>query len=127
MSIIAPTAFAWMADVAPLPSWLQDSAWYMMSRGPVWDDKSMMPGPLSHLTVMESVYCALIFISCAILSEIILRFCWKNWTLFAFIWTAFYFLGGLRFMPWKTPFQKALSSGIFVGTTIAMVEWFLRL
>lgn len=34
-----------------------------------------------------------------------------------------YFLGSLRFLPWKTPLRKAFSIGIGVGMLITLVFW----
>ena len=93
------------------------------------EQQTMMPNlSSSYLTTTQFVYCALIFSLSAMLSGLTLRYAWqRHWMLFAFFWTVMYFIGGVRFMPWRTPFRKAFSIGIFVGTAIPALEWYLWL
>jgi ABC-type Mn2+/Zn2+ transport system permease subunit len=65
----------------------------------------------------------------AVISAAAMGVLWKEQPFFAFAAVAFYFMGGIRFVPWKTPIRKAIAIGIFAGILVssAMFYWgFLR-
>jgi hypothetical protein len=63
----------------------------------------------------------------ALLLTLLLNYFWVNWTFAAFAVSAFYFSGVFSLTPWKKPWHKALSGGIFLGQTIALVFWIVNL
>src|SRR5262245_61455101 len=80
-----------------------------------------------HLTAAQFACCVLIFGASAMLSGVPLRYAWNgDWMPIAFFWTLIYSIGVVRLMPWGTPYQKALSIGIFAGTAIPVIEWAIR-
>ena len=60
---------------------------------------------------------ALIFLAVSIVSASGVVMYLKSSLLYGFIFLAFYFSGGVRFMPWRSRIAKSFSSGIFVGTS----------
>jgi hypothetical protein len=69
---------------------------------------------------------AVFFITAAVVAAV-LMIAWRDWTVFAGIWAAMYFMGGVRWFPWGTPIRKAFSIGVFVGTSLPTIEWIYRL
>jgi len=43
----------------------------------------------------------------------------RDWGFFVLVFVGVYAIGGIRFMPWKTPLSKAFSTGVF----IAILGW----
>jgi hypothetical protein len=50
---------------------------------------------------------------------------WKEQPFIAGVALMFYIVGGVRFIPWKTPVRRAIAIGIFFGIVIssAMFYW----
>lgn len=65
----------------------------------------------------------LVFVCTAIPVGLLLRVGWRDWTLFAGIWAAMYFMGGIAWFPRSTPAGKAFSYGVLVGTVLPALEW----
>ncbi|MDN4985032.1 hypothetical protein QY049_17640 [Bradyrhizobium sp. WYCCWR 13022] len=78
-------------------------------------------------SVRQMAICGLVFVCTAISVGLLLRVGWRDWTLFAGLWAAMYFMGGMRWFPWGTPFRKAFSAGVFVGTVLPALEWAAKL
>lgn len=83
----------------------------------------MPPGARERQSVSQLAICALVFLGTAIPIALLMRVGWQDWTLFAGVWAAMYFMGGMRWFPWSTPLRKAFSVGVFVGTALPTIEW----
>jgi hypothetical protein len=61
----------------------------------------------------------------AVISTAALGLPWKEQPFFAAAAVALYVMGGVRFVPWKTPIRKAIAIGIFVGivASSALFYW----
>jgi len=61
----------------------------------------------------------------AIISTAAMGLLWKEQPFFAAAAVALYIMGGVRFVPWKSPIRKAIAIGIFVGivASSAMFYW----
>ncbi|OAF13326.1 hypothetical protein AYJ54_44120 [Bradyrhizobium centrolobii] len=81
------------------------------------------PADGEQQSIGQLAICALVFLCTAIPIALLLRAGWRDWTLFAGVWTAMYFMGGARWFPWSTPLRKAISIGVFVGTALPTIEW----
>jgi hypothetical protein len=51
----------------------------------------------------------------------------RDWGFFVFVMVAFYAMGAVRWMPWRTPLRKAFSTGVFVAVAIVTVILCLEL
>src|SRR5262245_36870756 len=61
----------------------------------------------------------------AIIATAAMGLLWREQPFFALAAVALYAMGGVRFVPWKTPIRKAIAIGIFVGISVssAMFYW----
>ena len=83
----------------------------------------MMSSSYERPTIRQLIFSPLVFLASAIPTGLLLRIGWRDWTLFAVIWTAMYFMGAIGWLPWGTPVRKAFSYGILVGTALPALEW----
>jgi hypothetical protein len=67
------------------------------------------------------------FLVSAALLAMAMGIAWRDWTVFALVWTGLYFMGGVRWFPWGTPIRKAVSIGVFAGTSLPTIEWLYKL
>jgi hypothetical protein len=74
-------------------------------------------------SVGQVAVCGLVFLCTAIPVGLLLRVGWRDWTLFAGLWAAMYFICGIGWFPRRTPVQKAFSYGLLVGTVLPALEW----
>jgi hypothetical protein len=74
-------------------------------------------------SVGQIAICGLVFVGTAIPVGLLFRVGWRDWTLFAGVWVAIYFMGGVSWFPWGTPLRKAFSMGVFVGMVLPAFEW----
>ena len=51
------------------------------------------------------------------------KFLWAHWTLYALFFSTLYFFCAFTFLPWKTSLQKAISIGIFLGMSAALLDF----
>jgi hypothetical protein len=63
----------------------------------------------------------------AVMTAAALTYTWFEWTFFALIVTAFYFMGMAALMPWRTPLRKAVTIGISAGMAFAAIVFWLGL
>jgi hypothetical protein len=68
-----------------------------------------------------------VFLVSAAVLAVIMEIAWRDWTLFALVWTALYFMGVVSWFPWGTPIRKAFSIGVFAGTSLPTMEWVYKL
>ena len=61
---------------------------------------------------------ALIAVASWAVSTAIMIYLWEEWPIFAFLFSAIYFMGVVSYFPWKTMNRKAISIGIFFGILI---------
>ena len=66
---------------------------------------------------------ALLSVSVSIVVAFIVTNFWHEWTVPVFGAIGLYIIGGIRFMPWKTPISKAISIGVFIGLVGPTVVW----
>ena len=60
----------------------------------------------------------------AFISAAVIGLLWKEQPFLAAVAVAFYIMGGVKFVPWKTPIRKAISIGIFVGIVISIAMFY---
>lgn len=61
-----------------------------------------------------------------LISLVLAYWLWHQWMLFAIFVFGIYFIGGFRFLPLNTNSQKAFSVGIFLGSSIGTLSYFLK-
>ena len=74
-------------------------------------------------SVGQIAVCGLVVLCTAIPVGLLLRVGWRDWTLFAGLWSVMYFMGGIGWFSRGTPVQKAFSYGLLVGTVLSALEW----
>jgi hypothetical protein len=72
----------------------------------------------------EILCLALIFLVVSIVSASGLVIYLKSNLLYGFILLAFYFSGGVRFMPWRSRIAKSFSLGVFVGASFGAAIYY---
>jgi hypothetical protein len=66
-------------------------------------------------------------IAITLIAGSVFHFLWSSWTFVALAVSALYFFGLFSLTPWRKPWQKAISVGLFLGQAIALIIWLTHL
>lgn len=77
-------------------------------------------------TLRQHAFAALLGVVTALASGFGMFYLWDEWTILALVAATFYFIGGLRFMPWETRLRKVFSTAVFIGLSVATIVWLKR-
>ena len=82
---------------------------------------------VSKGTYLRAVQLSLVGLATSTVTTLAMSYLFKEWLLYAIFIAGLYFMGSFRFFPWKNPFSKAFSIGVFIGMLVPVVVFIRRL
>jgi hypothetical protein len=94
---------------------------------PKQNNRKAMRINVSECTYIRALQLSLVGLATSAVTTLSMSYLFKEWLLYAIFISGLYFMGSFRFFPWKNPFSKAFSIGVFIGTLVSAVVFIRRI